>query len=126
MFPLDKIVWTNFVAKYGGQYLNFQYDVTCGLQLEVDPTWNASTVKDAQILSKLRIDAVGETPGFIDIIEVKPRGNMSAIGQLLTYETHYIKEYHPIKPTRKILVCQEIDANIAEICDANKIIYMIV
>ena len=126
MFPLDKIVWNKFLAKYSGQYLNFMYDVTCGIQAEMQPDWNSSTKKDAAILSKLRIDAVGETPGFIDIIEVKPRGNMSAIGQLLTYENHYIKEYQPIKPTRKVLVCEEIDPNIAEICDNNKIIYMVV
>ena len=126
MFPLDKIVWNKFLAKYSGQYLNFKYDVTCGMTSENMPDWNESTIKDKEILSKLRIDAVGETPGFFDIIEVKPRGNMSGIGQLLTYQNHYIKEYQPTKPTRKILVCEEIDPNIIELCNQYGIIYMVV
>jgi len=126
MFPLDKEVWNKFLAKYGNLYKGFQYDVTCGMTSEPEPHWTEPTIKDAQILSKLRIDVVGESQDFIDIIEVKPRGNMSAIGQLLTYRQHYTADYEPQKPVRMVLVCSDIDPNIVQLAEDNKIIYMVV
>jgi hypothetical protein len=126
MFPLDKEVWNRFLAKYGSMYTGVQYDITCGITTELHPSVVGNYAKDAQILSKLRIDAVGESPEYIDIIEVKPRGNMGAIGQLLTYQRHYIKEYQPVKKVRMVLVCAEIDPNIVELATESGIVYIVV
>jgi len=126
MFPLDKAVWERFVAKYGPMYLGFQYDITCGITSTKYNALKEPYKSDATILSKLRIDAVGETETSIDIIEVKPRGNMASIGQLLTYKQHYIDEYKPAKSIRIVLVCADIDPNIIPLAEQNGIIYMVV
>jgi len=126
MFPLDQEVWEHFRAKFGGMYLGFQYDITCGMVSEKFGPLPPNYAKDAEILSKLRIDVVGESPENIDIIEVKPRGNMAAIGQLLTYKNHYIKEYQPTKPVRMVLVCAYIDPNIVELAENHGIVYIVV
>jgi hypothetical protein len=126
MFPLDKAVWERFLAKYGSMYIGFQYDITCGITSEHINNLPEPYKKDATILSKLRIDAVGESTSNIDIIEVKPRGNMAGIGQLLTYKEHYFNEYNPTKPIRMVLVCEAIDPNIIPLAEQHGIVYMVV
>lgn len=126
MFPLDKEIYNRFLAKFSSMYLGFQYDVTCGIVSERFPAWDDNYAKDAEVLSKLRIDAVGESPENMDIIEVKPRGNMAAMGQLLTYKKHYIDEYKPTKPVRMVLVCGVIDPNIVELATGYGIVYIVV
>jgi hypothetical protein len=126
MFPLDKAVWERFIAKYGPMYLGFQYDVTCGITSSEYGKLADPYKKDATILSKLRIDAVGEAPSTMDIIEVKPKGNMAAIGQLLTYKQHYTNDYKPVKPVRMVLVCENIDPNIIQLAEDNGIVYIVV
>ena len=61
-----------------------------------------------------------------DIIEVKPRGTMGGIGQLLTYKEKYIQEFAPTKQVRMILVCGEIDPNIIELTEKQGIVYITV
>lgn len=126
MFPLDQEVWERFLAKYGSMYIGFQYDITVGITSSEYGKLADPYKKDAAILSKLRIDAVGESPSNMDIIEVKPRGNMAGIGQLLTYKQHYIDEYKPVKPIRMVLVCADIDPNIIPLAEQNGIVYIVV
>lgn len=126
MFPGDVEVWERFLDKYGKIYQGFYYDVMCGKEAKMFPRWDMNYQKDAWVLSQLRIDAVGETPDTTDVIEVKPRGNMASIGQLLTYKECYISEYHPTKSVRMILVAGEIDPNILAIAEQNSIVYIIV
>ena len=121
MFPGDIAVWEKFLDKFGGLYQGFYYDVVCGQAAKTFPRWGGAYQKDAYILSKLRIDALGVKDGSLDIIEVKPRGNMASIGQLLTYKEQYIKDYAPQKPLRMVLVCAEINPNIISLIEKNGI-----
>ena len=123
MFPGDVVVWVRFLDKFGKLYDGFYYDVMCGKEAKMFPRWEEPYKKDSYVLSKLRIDAVGEKADVIDVIEVKPRGNMASVGQLLTYKEHFIEEYSPKKPVKMVLVCGEIDPNIIAIAEANKIVY---
>jgi hypothetical protein len=126
MFPLDEAVWERFLAKHGQDYIGFQYDVTCGITSSFYNSLAEPYKSDATILSKLRIDAVGETASTMDIIEVKPRGNMASVGQLLTYKKHYIDEYNPTKLVKLVLVCADIDPNIIPLLEQNAIEYLVV
>ena len=126
MFPNDKEVWERFLNKYGNNYKGFYYDVICGEESERFPHWKENYQKMARILSKLRIDAVGVKENGVDIIEVKPRGNMAAVGQLLTYRKCYMEEYKPTGNVEAIIVCKDIDPNIIPVADANGIKYITV
>ena len=126
MFPGDVAVWERFLDKYGSLYEGFYYDVICGKEVKMYPRWEFEYQKDAWVLSQLRIDAVGERAESTDIIEVKPRGNMASIGQLLTYKEHYINYYHPEKPVRMVLVCGDIDPNVIPLTEKQGIVYIVV
>ncbi len=126
MFPYDVEVWERFLDKYGSLYNGFYYDVMCGEESERFPHWEENYIKDATTLSRLRIDAVGDKNDAVDIIEIKPRGNMASMGQLLTYKEHYVSEYKPEKPVRMVLVCGTIDPNIIPILEKNGVNYIVV
>jgi len=126
MFPEDLKVWERFLDRYGSLYTGFYYDITCGEKSPRFPSWKPEYKKDAAILSRLRIDAVGVRPATIDIIEIKPRGNMAAMGQVLTYMEHYKKEYKPKMPLRGLIVCGEIDPNIITLLEKNHLAYTVV
>ena len=126
MFPGDVEIWELFLNKYSSLYNGFYYDVMCGDEVYQFPRWEMPYKKDAQVLSRLRIDAVGERDNVIDIIEVKPRGNMASVGQLLTYKEQYIKDYKPTKIIRAVLVCGDLDTNIIPILQKSGIVHMVV
>jgi len=121
MFPGDVAVWARFLDRFGEEYEGFYYDVMCGQAAKMFPRWQEPYHRDAYILSKLRIDALGVKDGSLDIIEVKPRGNMASIGQLLTYKEQYLKDYAPQKPIRMVLVCAEVDPNIVSLAEKSAI-----
>lgn len=121
MFPKDIAVWEKFLDEYGPNYRGFYYDIMCGEESQQFPRWEENYRRDAIILSKLRIDAVGVKDNVLDIIEVKPRANMAAIGQILTYVEKYQKEYSPTKPLQAVLVAGAVDPNILEIAMKNNI-----
>lgn len=126
MFPLDIAVWERFLDKLGDQYLGFYYDITCGKPCTVGDALPDEYKRDAEILSRLRIDVVGEKERGTDLIEVKPKANMSAIGQLLTYKECYISDYVPEKPVSMILVCGQIDQNFEPALERAGITYIVV
>lgn len=112
MFKKDIASWEKFLAKHGEDYIKFDYDVKCGEPCKIPEHWAEPYRKDAEVLSRLRIDVVGEKENGIDIIEVKPRLNQTAIGQVLTYKEWYIREHKPTKPVRAVIVAEEGNPNI--------------
>lgn len=126
MFPRDIAVWERFLDQYGELYSGFYYDVMCGKHAELPADYDVKYAMDAYLLSKLRIDAVGVRDESYDLIEVKPRANAGAVGQLLNYKDHFEKEYWPDKPVRTLLVASEIDSNIIPLTEKHHIVYIIV
>jgi len=126
MFPGDVEVWERFLDKYGNLYTDFQYDIMCGKEYEQFPRWEEVYNRDAAILSKLRIDALGYRPDGIDIIEVKPRAGSAAIGQILTYKEHYDNEKTNEISTRAVIVTGQADPNLIAIAEKLKVLYIVV
>lgn len=126
MFPLDIAVWERFLDQYGEQYNSFQYDVRCGKPCKTFPHWKENYKHCAEVLSKLRIDVVGHSDDFIDVIEVKPRLNQAALGQVLTYVDLYKKDYMPMLPVRGVIVAGEENINIDPIAENLGILIIIV
>jgi len=49
------------------------------------------------------------------IYEIKDRAEMSALGQLLTYEALYREEYEPKKPIKKVVIADRLGPSMARI-----------
>jgi len=106
MLPDEAAIWHRFYVPRARQFLRVDYDIHVGegvLPPSGLPDWIRAVV---EATSKKRIDAVAESSREIWIIEVKPRGGMSAVGQLLAYEILYQGQFKPVKPLKKVLVAE--------------------
>lgn len=124
MFPRDIEVWERFIEKYGSLYNEFTYDVRVGKKTWVHPAWKPEYKYGARILSKLRIDVVGTRDSTIDIIEVKPRFDPSAIGQVLTYKNAYINDFPPSKAVRAVVVAEKASPNVLSVASQLNVTYL--
>jgi len=137
MGPEESRIWHKFLAMTSLRFINIEYDVRVGTGFI--PKWleeeyktklelynkglisrkelelTEATIKSVSALTKLRIDAVGETEREIWIFEVKPRAGRSALGQLESYYFWFIRQRRPTKPVRLACVCYEVDPNLEPI-----------
>jgi hypothetical protein len=98
-------VWDRFLSKMPWKAVNILYDVRLGegaVIAEGVPDWVKSM---AWALSTKRVDAIVETSMEFILVEVKDRGALSAVGQLLGYLVLFNKQYRPQKRVRLALVC---------------------
>ncbi|MEM3554494.1 MAG: hypothetical protein QXU79_01585 [Candidatus Micrarchaeaceae archaeon] len=105
-------IWERFLSRYGREFTGFTYDVRVGEGVEVRPYWGDEIARMAKLLTMKRIDVVGYKPGEVWIIEVKPHGGLSALGQLIAYETLYRIKFNPTQTIRKALVCETVDPDL--------------
>ena len=137
MGPQEVELWTRFLSQTDMRFIRIDYDVRVGpgyVPREYSEKYKTiqellkkglikpeqaevlkAVLEDATALTKLRIDAVGETEKEIWIFEVKPRAGRSALGQLEAYYYWYVREYKPKKPVKLAVVCYEVDPNMKPI-----------
>lgn len=104
----EAAVWDRFLAQMPWNVVSVLYDVRLGEGARVDdgvPDW---VKRMAWALSTKRVDVLVETPLEFIIVEVKPRGALSAIGQLLGYLVLFQRQFHPQKRVRLALVCERV------------------
>lgn len=73
-------------------------------------------------LSQRRIDAIGFSTYFIDIIEITLNAGLTALGQLIAYPILYRQAYPTTLSLRPVLVCQSIQSDMRSIYDSAGII----
>ena len=100
MGSAEASIWTAFLRKTFLEFIDIKYDVKVG-----PPNVPPELMEDAKAsgmdkLTRLRIDAVGETRDAIWLFEVKHKIGRSALGQLLEYGDWYVHDFTPTKPVR--------------------------
>jgi len=113
MLASDVPVWYRFLDLYGGQIINLFYDCFLGgpyLSPEEEKDsmkrmWRATTSK--------RTDAIAETASEVWLIEVSNYPGMRALGQLLTYQALWLEDPKIAKIERLVLVCEQLDNDLA-------------
>jgi len=110
--PLDLEVWRRFLVLRPSMFASFAFQVEVG---SGQPLPAAASDSDRKVWDKLtskRIDAVGINKDGITVIEVKPRGGASALGQALVYRDLYIQKRKPAQPVAALVVCNYIDEDV--------------
>ena len=125
LLPPDVPVWERFLAKYGHQFWQINYDVRVGNGRPISPLEPKNLQKMAIMLSQMRIDAVGYSSAGIAIIEITRKAGLKAVGQLETYPNLFRMKFDPKAKIYPILVCEEINSDIEPILKLKNIDYVV-
>lgn len=126
MKPLDVAIWERFVVKYPNLFTMVIYDYHVGEGADFLPTGTETPDGRENRLYQKKIDVLGFKVDEMSIIEVKPRADIKALGQVITYEKLLTDKIARGKTVRKMVVCEGIDSDMREVYNHNKIDVFIV
>lgn len=85
LLPAEAVIWARFLARYGGAWDRFDYDIRLGRGRPVDPTIPQEIQDDWIHLTKKRVDAVGFKGPQPTLFEISPRLSRTVLGALEAY-----------------------------------------
>lgn len=110
----DTVVWTRFLEQQQYGIKRVWYDVRVGMSALEGTQADDMTQKIAAGLTRKRIDVVAEVGGGHWVIEIKPRANMMALGQVLTYTKLFAQEYQTGGEVHPVIICSEHDPDLLD------------
>ncbi len=117
MGMIEGLVWDEFLRKYSQQYERIGENVPVWF----DPPEIRGVLKPSKRClvdpPSYRIDAIAGNREHLELIEVKETGNMTAIGQLLTYRMMFMRTYWGYRELALRLVCRRAPAPIRFACE---------
>lgn len=111
MLPREILIFKNWLTLHETEYDRFDYNTRIGSGVDPGPTWPDYVRQCAVMNSQLRLDAVAWKGSNPTLIEVKDRAGASALGQLLTYEAVWLRDFPTGPPPLLILVTNRIQVN---------------
>jgi hypothetical protein len=103
MTPESTELWRKFLLDHKDEYTSFDYDVRVGQGVNPGPGFAPELQNDFVQLTQKRIDVIGYNNFLITLFEIKPRGGLSAVGQLLGYKQLYEQSF-PGKLVHKLIL----------------------
>ena len=104
----DNTLWSKFIAAFPALFDSVDYDVRISKGIEIPKGTPEALARDMEALSRLRVDVLAYKGEDVTIIEVKPIGDMQAIGQLYTYNDQYIYRNRITRPAEMVMVCYRV------------------
>ena len=104
----DNVLWSKFIAANPSLFDSVDYDVRISAGIKIPEGTPEALAKDMEALSKLRVDVLAYKSEDVTIIEVKPIGDMQAIGQLYTYNDQYVYRNRTARPAEMVMVCYRV------------------
>jgi len=112
MLAEDTEVWSKYLASPLVPIKELWYDVHVGAGIPLPAEASDMDRRIAAGISRKRIDVVCRVGGGFWVVEVKPRANMVALGQVQTYTRLFIAEYRPAGETWPVIVCDSADEDL--------------
>lgn len=111
MLALDTLVWHEFLREFGPAVDRVWYDVKCGSPIAVPAAASPAEKRIAEGTGCRRIDAVCQMASELWIVEIKPLGDHTSLGQALTYVTLFGQRYRTDLWCVPVVVCAEADSD---------------
>lgn len=115
MMPEDKDVWDRFLAERPAFFEEVWYDMHVGKPVvppEGSPLWMWDVVNG---VTRKRIDVIGRQGQTLYIVEVKTVLNMKALGQAVSYNDLFDRDYETDMQTIPTVICELDDEDIAPV-----------
>lgn len=119
--PREIIIWREWLKLHEREYTRFDYNVRIGKGYDPGPGWPEETRRMAIMNTQLRVDAVGYQGAAPTLFEVKDRGGLSAVGQLVGYEAVWLEDRLSAIAPKLALVTNRIQPNIVPLLNKNSI-----
>jgi len=110
----DVEVWTRFLEAEHPEIFELWYDVHVGEPMKVPPGVRPEIVAVAAGVSRKRIDVICRVDGGFWVVEIKPFGNMVALGQALGYWGLVMKEFVLEGRVWPVVVCDTVDPDLKD------------
>jgi len=111
MKPRDVAIWERFMLKYPDFLDTVIYDYHVGEGADFLPTGTDTPEGRENRLYQKKIDVLGFAPNKIYIAEVKPRADIKALGQAITYEELISTEVTQMRSVHKMVICEGVDTD---------------
>jgi len=109
MLAEDTAVWSKYLQSPLVLIKELWYDVHVGKGIRPEPGASDMEKRIAAGISRKRIDVVCAVGGGYWVVEVKPRANMVAFGQVLAYTRLFELDYSPRGEVWPVIVCDSAD-----------------
>lgn len=126
MLDADVPVWYKFLEKYGRPFINLWYEVRVGGPFLSPDELKDPLKRDWQMLLQKRLDALVELKDEVWIIEVNAEANLRSLGQVLTYQTLWLRDPKIRKIERLILVGENIDPDLIDAAGQHGVLIYVV
>ena len=114
MLSEDTDVWSKVLSDPPHKFLKVWYDVHVGKSM-ADITVDDPVARSvAQGVSRKRIDCVVLTDKKLFVVEIKPFGNMVALGQIISYLRLFRSEFKTRLQPVPAIACYEVDPDILD------------
>ncbi len=112
MLPEDTQIWTRWLNHHAARISQAWYDVHVGTAVQLPADAPDYLRRVARGLTRKRIDVVAQAPTEMWVIEIKPHGGYTALGQALVYARMFAAEYPQDLPIIPMVICRQIDADL--------------
>lgn len=114
MLSEDTETWTQFLRSGKKVIDEVWYDLHVGKGLDLGIDEKESIQNMANALYKKRIDVIARVGSVLHIVEIKPFGNMVALGQALSYSRMFKQEYSSSGKITPTICCLNVDDDILD------------
>lgn len=108
MAPNDVAIWEKFIDTFPDRYSTVDYDFALGAVPSITQYSESDGTGSMARIYQKRIDVLAESQGQTHIIEVKPNGGFSALGQVKGYAELYRQYVDPGADIVPILVTDRV------------------
>ena len=105
LFAPEQRILRAWLKAHEAEYDRFDFNVRIGPGYDPGPNYDDAIRKMAIANSQRRMDAVAYKGNAVTIIEVKVRGSFAGVGQLIGYETHWMKDHPGEQPPKLLMIC---------------------
>jgi len=117
MAKRDAPVWARWLELYADRFDAFAYDVALGGNTPAESLGTEDERRGWQYVTALKIDAVGLTPTYAWIFEVRPDATVSAVGSVECYALAAVRETLFTVEVAKAIVCETMQPDVEWCCD---------
>ncbi|GAH51984.1 unnamed protein product [marine sediment metagenome] len=118
MMELDRDVWTRFLESGDFAIAEVWYDVHVGEGLRLPAEAPVLDQKISSALYEKRVDCVCRVGSELWVVEVKPKADMTALGQIITYRELFLRKYRPRERVLGVVVCDQVDEDLLDLFGA--------